>query len=363
MSFVSADRVRETSTTTGTGTYNLAGAVAGYRTFVAGIGDNNTCHYLATMGNDWELGLGTVGDASPDTLARTRVLKSSNADAAVSWGAGDKTISCVPIAARIRDVVTPKGYLFGLITANNGTDATNDIDIGAGQAIDETGEVVMELTATLTKQIDAAWAVGSAAGGMNTGSVANATWYEVILIYRQDTGVTDVMFSTTANRNTLPTNYTHKRRIGWVRRGTATNLAYTQVDDHFTLTTQINDGAATITATATALTLTVPPNSIARFRATCLITALTAAAVTGIVFSEIVEGNVTPSLTTGILSLAMSEGDGTGTANDSGDAGHFELRANSSSQIEWDGIVGAGSAGEVFDVSTFGWIDGRGRLS
>lgn len=87
-----ADRVRETSATTGTGTYSLAGAVTGYRGFVAGVGTTNTCYYAATDGTDWEVGLGTVTDGSPDTLARTSILKSSNSNAAVSWGAGDKTI-------------------------------------------------------------------------------------------------------------------------------------------------------------------------------------------------------------------------------------------------------------------------------
>lgn len=87
-----ADRVRETSTTTGTGTYDLSGAVTGYQTFVAGIGDANTCYYCATDGTDWEVGVGTVTDAATDTLARTTILKSSNSDAAVNWSAGTRDI-------------------------------------------------------------------------------------------------------------------------------------------------------------------------------------------------------------------------------------------------------------------------------
>lgn len=86
------DRVKETSTTTGTGTYSLAGAVTGFQTFVAGIGNGNTCWYGATDGTDWETGLGTVTDATPDTLARTTIFASSNSDAAVNWGAGTKTL-------------------------------------------------------------------------------------------------------------------------------------------------------------------------------------------------------------------------------------------------------------------------------
>lgn len=95
MALVHADRVKETAAEiTGTGTYDLDGAVAGFQTFVAGIGTTNTCHYCATDGVDWEVGIGTVTDATPDTLARTSVLRSSNGDAAVSWSAATPEIFC-----------------------------------------------------------------------------------------------------------------------------------------------------------------------------------------------------------------------------------------------------------------------------
>lgn len=101
MALVHADRVKETSTTTGTGTLDLAGAETGFQSFVAGVGNGNTCYYVITDGTDWEVGIGTVTDASPDTLARTTVIASSNADAAVNWGAGTKTVFCTPAAALI----------------------------------------------------------------------------------------------------------------------------------------------------------------------------------------------------------------------------------------------------------------------
>jgi hypothetical protein len=89
MALVIADRVRETSTTTGTGTLTLDGAVTGFRTFGSAIGDGNTCYYTITLGADWEVGLGTVGTG---TLARTTVLKSSNSNSAVNFGAGTKDV-------------------------------------------------------------------------------------------------------------------------------------------------------------------------------------------------------------------------------------------------------------------------------
>lgn len=90
-----APRVKETTTTTSTGTYSLAGAVTGFQTFVAGISDTEETWYCCTDGTDWEIGIGTVTDASPDTLARTQVVNSSNSNNAVDWGAGDKDIFCI----------------------------------------------------------------------------------------------------------------------------------------------------------------------------------------------------------------------------------------------------------------------------
>ncbi len=99
MARVNASRVKETSLTEGTGAYDLEGAVIGFESFVTGVGDTNTCRYLATDGVDWEIGIGTVTDATPDTLARTSVLESSNADAAVDWGAGVKTLAVIMAGA------------------------------------------------------------------------------------------------------------------------------------------------------------------------------------------------------------------------------------------------------------------------
>ena len=94
MAFIIADRVRESTTTTGTGTINLAGEVSGFRTFVSAIGNNGTCYYAIVHRNasEWEVGLGTVTDASPDTLARTTILSSSNSGSAVDFSSGTKDV-------------------------------------------------------------------------------------------------------------------------------------------------------------------------------------------------------------------------------------------------------------------------------
>ena len=92
MALVINDRVKETSTTTGTGTFSLAGAATGFDTFVAGIATGNTTYYaIFNQGTtEWEVGLGTVTDATPDTLARTTVLTNSDGNTlsgnAVAYG-------------------------------------------------------------------------------------------------------------------------------------------------------------------------------------------------------------------------------------------------------------------------------------
>ena len=70
MALVLNDRVKETSTSQGTGTINLAGAATGFETFVAGIGNTNETYYcIFEQGtNNFEVGKGTVTDATPDTL-------------------------------------------------------------------------------------------------------------------------------------------------------------------------------------------------------------------------------------------------------------------------------------------------------
>lgn len=98
MALVLADRVKETSTTTGTGTYTLAGAVSGFETF-GSIGNGNTTYYACTLGADFEVGIGTY-TSSGTTLARTTILQSSNSDNAVDWGAGTKTLFCTQPAEK-----------------------------------------------------------------------------------------------------------------------------------------------------------------------------------------------------------------------------------------------------------------------
>ena len=101
MALVINDRVKETSTTTGTGAVSLGGAVTGFETFAAGIGNNNETYYAIfnTGTTQWEVGRGTL-DGSSANLARTEVISSSNSDAAVNFTSGTKDVFCTMPASK-----------------------------------------------------------------------------------------------------------------------------------------------------------------------------------------------------------------------------------------------------------------------
>ena len=98
MALVLADRVQETTTTTGTGTVTLAGAVSGFQTFAA-VGDGNSTYYTIAGGAEWEVGIGTY-TASGTTLSRTTVISSSNSGSLVNFSAGSKNVFVTYPAAR-----------------------------------------------------------------------------------------------------------------------------------------------------------------------------------------------------------------------------------------------------------------------
>ena len=92
MALVVKDRVRETTTTTGTGTITLGGAATGFQSFSV-IGDANTTFYTIQLSNtnEWEVGVGTY-TSSGTTLSRDTILESSNGGSAVNFSAGSKDV-------------------------------------------------------------------------------------------------------------------------------------------------------------------------------------------------------------------------------------------------------------------------------
>lgn len=118
MALVIADRVQETTNTTGTGTVTLSGAVNGFQSFSV-IGNGNTTYYTIVGGLEWEVGVGTY-TSSGTTLARTTVLDSSNAGSLVNFSAGTKNVFVTYPADRSINL-DATGNLAQAVTAGLGT--------------------------------------------------------------------------------------------------------------------------------------------------------------------------------------------------------------------------------------------------
>lgn len=242
----------------------------------------------------------------------------------------------------------PRGHIGGLTLSNNGSDATNDIDIAVGEATDSTNAVVMKLTSAITKQLDAAWAVGTNQGGLDTGSIANDV-YHVWLIMRSDTGVVDVLFSASATSPTMPTNYTYKRRIGAIIRSGAAILAFSQNGDEFILSTIIEDQDKDISTTAELLAVTVPDGIKVDWIGRVM---QASADTTGTIVTSPDESDQNPSTTFNTTPAF----DLTGA---SANAQNLRRRTNTSAQIR----VRATGANTSIAIYTRGWIDTRERFS
>ncbi len=137
--------------------------------------------------------------------------------------------------------VIPKGLIYGVTLSNNGSDATNDIDIAAGQVTDSTGAVVITATA-MTKRLDANWAAGTAQGFRNSAAAITDTTYHIYAVskalgadpdYYAHTSATVATVITALQAETGGTNYIYARRIGSILRESATIVAFSQLGDEF----------------------------------------------------------------------------------------------------------------------------------
>lgn len=141
MAFVVADRVKETTTTTGTGTVTLLGASTGFQSFAA-VGNGNTTYYTiaAQSGTEWEVGIGTY-TSSGTTLARTTVFSSSNSGSLVNFSAGTKDVfvtypaemSSFAAAGAVTENFTTFTGTYTLTTGKNGF-SVGPITISSGSA-------------------------------------------------------------------------------------------------------------------------------------------------------------------------------------------------------------------------------------
>jgi hypothetical protein len=162
MALVVKDRVQEVSTTTGTGTFTLAGAVSGFQSFSV-IGNANTTYYAIVGGAEWEVGLGTY-TSSGTTLSRDTILESSNGGTAVNFSAGTKNVFVTyPAEEAVYQDATGTAYApqFAAsngLNVNNGTIGTS-YTFPTGYNSVEAGDITISGSVTVTVPSTSRWVI------------------------------------------------------------------------------------------------------------------------------------------------------------------------------------------------------------
>lgn len=243
-------------------------------------------------------------------------------------------------------------YISGLTLSTAGGSAT--MTIAAGQATDSTGVMMMTLASAISKTTSA-WAVGTGNGGLDTGAIANSTWYKFFLIMRPDTGVVDVIFTTAALATgpSMPANYTLFRYIGSGKTdGSAQWVTFIQDGDMFEWAAPTNSVNTTNPGTsAVSATLNTP-------------TGVNTLAWIGVLLNNVTNNNVNAYLSD--LSVTDSAPDTSAffslltgaAAATSISTADFYIRTNTSSQIRYR--LNASGASDLIRITTKGWFDRRG---
>jgi hypothetical protein len=238
-----------------------------------------------------------------------------------------------------------RSYLTGLTLSTAGASAS--FGVAAGVAADSTNTAMMALAAAITKTT-AAWAVGSGSGALDTGAIANSTWYHVHQIRRPDTGVVDVLISLSATAPTLPANYTQFRRIGSLQTNASAQwVAFTQLGDEFMWIApplDVNDAA--LGTTPKLYALSVPPGVQVTANIRGQVFCASQASVLISSFDETTASVATGQVTATIITASAFNSFGTAL-----------LHTDTSRQVRALSNVAA----TTLRVVTIGWNDRRGR--
>lgn len=246
------------------------------------------------------------------------------------------------------------GVISGLTLSTAGSSANFACAAGLSGSADG---FLMILASAITKSTSS-WVVGTGNGGLDTGAIANNTWYHAWLIKRSDTGVVDVLVSLSPTAPTMPTNYNRKRRIGAMKtNGSAQWTKFVQVGDMFTWDlAATTDFSFAPTGSIAAKVVNVPTGVlvIAKLRGWCQ---TGASENTIFLVLSPSEASVTSvNLSNAYATCLINAGAGP-VANQQGFA--VDVLTDTSAQVN---VIGAGTSGSsIMRGQAYGWIDPRGK--
>jgi len=288
------------------------------------------------------------GALAQNCTVPNNLTNGTNADATQVMANFNALLACVN-SPNNQNVV--RGYLSGLTLSTPGSSSAFAVAQGVATSSDNTTS--MQLSGASSKT-SASWVVGSGNGALDSGSIANNTWYHVYLINRPDTGVVDVCISASATgpnltTGNIPAAYTLFRRIGSMKtNGSAQWTSFSQLGDEFLWAVAVQD-SSTSGAVLYGPTLSVP-RGIVVWALHNLLLINTTTADSGIVFSPGAEND--PGTVNGFQRAVTGQ-----LAAVSINAGWMQTRTDTSATIR----IRVGLSTTTVIVGTRGWIDRRGR--
>jgi hypothetical protein len=235
-------------------------------------------------------------------------------------------------------------YLGGLILSNNSTTPATVLNIGTGSACSDNNTTMMTLSAAnFTKNCNAAWAVGSGNGALDSGSIIPAAaWLHLFVIMNTSSGSVDVLASQSATSPTMPSGYTVKRRVGSIVTSSSAILGFSQLGDEFLWKAPVLSISSALPTVATLVAFNVP---------------------IGIKVLAKIQGYFNDPTASGQLFIYSPDqsqpptGLSVAPANPFYDNVDTIVRTNISGQVFWL----ANTAGATANLSTIGWYDYRGK--
>lgn len=327
--------------------------------------------HLASLGNDWTLsllsianagvgfdfqftnrtqGIVTVDPNGAETIDESSTIKVHPYEA--FHMVADNNLGWHTISRSLKR--TPRGHLFGCSLSNDGTDPTNDLVIAEGEASSDNSNredrVMMEITSSIIKRLDANWSAGTNAGGrISTESLVDGTWH--VLLFRLLNGGYDICFSQSLAPATLPSSGTHKRRIGSILREGGSIVAFFQDGDYFRRKAGVLDVNATNPGTAAVSRQLSVPSGIEVFAFGNV--ALSSTAVGTAVYLSDLEATDQIADANPIVGSVISNTSAAGR-------GEFHTRTNTNRQIRTR--LASSDANTNIQMTTLGWYDSRGRV-
>lgn len=235
-------------------------------------------------------------------------------------------------------------------TISNGTDADHDIDFNPGRMPNSDGIIPIILSSILVKQLDAAWAAGTAMGGLFTGSIAANTTYHCFVIVKDSDGSVDAGFDTSVTAANIPTGYTAFRRVGSIVTTASSNIRnFLQLGDYFKLLTPVLDVSVLNFGSAAVVTgLTVPSGIEVNADLYVEVADLSPAGTVSYNIQSIAQPDVPAALPDRILRTQVNAESG---------VTHLQMPTDVSGNIRYRASTTAADIG--INIVTKGWYDER----